>query len=109
MTDSCDAVRTAFVGARIGPAHMVPRVPSAGAGLKHCPSARTCCREPMVHRYQNSIVKDYHSVVAGVTAPLNALLHNSRNDFELHFENLLKISLNKTNNLFQVMILRRRR
>ena len=100
---SCDAVKEAFVSQGIGAAHLVPDEPMSGSGLKHCPSPRTCCREAMVHRYQNSIVRDYDSVVENVMAPLQAQLQQSIAEFEHHFNRLLQISLNKTNHLFQVM------
>ena len=100
--ESCDAVKEAFVSRGIGAGHLVLTAPASGSGLKHCPSPRTCCREAMVRRYQNSIVQDYDSVVGHVVAPLKGLLHQSIADFEHHFDQLLQISLNKTNHLFQV-------
>ena len=102
-------MKEAFVSRGIGAGHLVLTAPASGSGLKHCPSPRTCCREAMVRRYQNSIVQDYDSVVGHVVAPLKGLLHQSIADFEHHFDQLLQISLNKTNHLFQVNVIHRKR
>lgn len=101
--ESCEAVKRAFVDDGIGAAHLVPHKPIPGSSLKRCPSPETCCREAMVHRYQNSIVRDYDSVLANVVAPLKAQLQRSIAQFEHHFNQLLQISLNNTNNLFQAV------
>lgn len=101
--ESCNVVRQTFVDRGIGPGHLVPQEPLSGSGLKQCPSPRTCCRDATVHRYQNSIVQDYDSVLSNVMAPLKALLEESITDFETHFNQLLQISLNKTNHLFQAV------